>query len=752
MNLGHKTGGVVGYSRDATPTIRNIHSCLNINVTEAETSAQRPGGILGSAVNGTTVIENCTYSGTLNVGGHTGNIGGIVGYVNNNTAAIVNITNCLFDGKILNGTTAEGQCGGIVGYNNAGVVTIKNCLSIGTITSEETNIGQFFGRLNANNSKFENCYYVGDFVNGTKGAGTAGGSAPVKVTAEQLASGEICYALNGNKSEDVNWFQTLNDEAYPTPYGTDIVYLAGQTHCDGTAYEGVTGFTNTPSAQDDHTFADGFCTYCGALDANYLTANADGFFEIGTANQLKWFAIYVNQVDPAVNAILTADINLNGVEWTPIGKGVYYAGTFDGKNFAVSNLTYTGSGDCNGLFGGVKDATIKNFSVDGTIVCAGSWSGAIGRAENATISNVHSALTIQTPETGTFHHAGGVVGGSYNPTIIDRCSYSGTMTVNADSHDCFGGIVGYTTDYCKVSNCINYGTVNFAKNNCYAGGIVGYINSAACYGAHNCLNVGDVVYTGEGDPTYSGAIVGRLRGNTPASWGNSYWLEGSAVNATGENQIPTNFMVTELQIASGEVAAKLAPYIRQNIGTDEAPVLDPTHNVVAEITAAGYGTLYVPDTDVTVPTGVIAFTGLTDGEWLRLTAIEGAIAADEPVVLKGNAGIYSFVPTTGATKATENDLKGTAEDTAAEGKYVLALPDADSEIGFYLAESGFIRSGKAYLEVASGVKAFFFGEDDATGISNVNTNANEKIYNLAGQRLSKIQKGINIVGNKKVLY
>ena len=50
------------------------------------------------------------------------------------------------------------------------------------------------------------------------------------------------------------------------------------------------------------------------------------------------------------------------------------------------------------------------------------------------------------------------------------------------------------------------------------------------------------------------------------------------------------------------------------------------------------------------------------------------------------------------------------------------------------------------------MKAFFFGEDDATGISNVNTNANEKVYNLAGQRLNKIQKGINIVGNKKVLY
>ena len=726
MNLGHKTGGVVGYTRDATPTIRNIHSYMTINVTEAATSAQRPGGIVGSAVNGTTVVENCTYSGTLNVGGHTGNIGGIVGYVNNNTAAIVNITNCLFDGKILNGTSAEGQCGGIVGYNNSGVLTVKNCLSIGTITSKEGNIGQFIGRLNGSNTKFYNNYYVGEFVNGTASGKTAGGDAPVKVTAAQLVSGEIAFALNGNQAEDVNWFQTLSSNAltevtytnveyvatvngdannpqtqttditvvdngdntinfvltnfavtiqgismtvpdialenvpattgedgltyfdqeegtftipydklpaeykalvslgwvsfenipytlhgkkndaklycvldvtveadvqaggtkevhlvagednfgYPTPYGTDVVYPAGQMHCDGTAYEGVTGYSNTPASQDDHDFADGFCTYCDALDVEYMTANDDGFFEIGTPNQLRWFAAYVNQVNPAVNAILTADIDLEGIEWTPIGKSVYFGGTFDGKDFTISNLSYTGSGDCNGLFGGVKNATVKNFSINGSLVCAGSWTGAIGRAENATISNVHSSLTIETPATGEFHHAAGVVGGSYNPTTIDRCSFSGTLTVNADSHDCFGGIAGYITDYCTISNCGNYGTISFAKNNCYAGGIVGYINSTSCNGAHNCLNVGTVEYTGEGDPTYSGAIVGRLRGNNPDLWGNSYYKAGSAVNANGENQIPTNYEATDAQLASGEIAYKLGEAWGQEIGVDDYPVLD----------------------------------------------------------------------------------------------------------------------------------------------------------------------------------
>ena len=210
MTLSHKTGGVVAYTRDATPTIRYIHSYVNINCVEtASATALRPGGILGSAVNGTTVIENCTYSGTLNVGGHTGNIGGIVGYVNNATAAIVNITNCLFDGKIENGT-ADGQCGGVVGYSNKGKVTIKNCLSIGAITTGTGNDGMFFGRLNTSNSKFDGAnYYIGTNINGTSSGASASGTAPTLVTAEQLASGEIAYALNGEQSDEVIWFQKL---------------------------------------------------------------------------------------------------------------------------------------------------------------------------------------------------------------------------------------------------------------------------------------------------------------------------------------------------------------------------------------------------------------------------------------------------------------------------------------------------------------------------------------------------------------
>ena len=224
-------GGVAAYSRDINPTIRNVHSFVNINNTSA---GGRQGGILGCAqvdnANWKTTIENCTYSGTLdgNDNGGGGNYGGIVGYCNNNTNNIVDITNCLFDGEVVNNNATPGNCtfGGIVGYNNGARATIKNCLSIGTVRSAR--YSQFFGAINGNNSTFENNYYVGDNVNGSGSGGTVAGPTPVLVTEEQLASGEICYKLNGDQA-DTNWYQTINEDAYPVLVASHETVLFNET-------------------------------------------------------------------------------------------------------------------------------------------------------------------------------------------------------------------------------------------------------------------------------------------------------------------------------------------------------------------------------------------------------------------------------------------------------------------------------------------------------------------------------------------
>ena len=286
MNLGHKTGAVVAYTRDATCTIRNIHSYMTINVTEAATTAERPGGIVGSANNGTTIIENCIYSGTLNVGEHTGNIGGIVGYINNNSEAIVNITNCLFDGEIQNGNSADGQCGGIVGYNNGGKATIKNCLSIGTIVSSDGNIGQLIGRLNGSNTVFDNNYYAGEFVNGTASGKSAGGAAPIQVDNAQLASGEIAWKLNGENFLDAVWRQSIGEDNYPKP-----------TSAGALVYQTPDGYACISEDQPESfdSFRDG------------IIANETAFIE---NEELVAYNVLVNEYKEAIKSWETID-NLN---------------------------------------------------------------------------------------------------------------------------------------------------------------------------------------------------------------------------------------------------------------------------------------------------------------------------------------------------------------------------------------------------------------------------------------------------------
>ena len=104
-----------------------------------------------------------------------------------------------------------------------------------------------------------------------------------------------------------------------------------------------------------------------------------------------------------------------------------------------------------------------------------------------------------------------------------------------------------------------------------------------------------------------------------------------------------------------------------------------------------------------------------------------------------------------------NVLLGADEDIEAAGKYILAKPE-EGPVGFYLAGSGTIKAGKAYLELpeASGVKAFLFGGDNATSIGEeLRTKKEESsagIFNLSGQRIQKMQRGINIVSGKKILF
>ena len=177
------------------------------------------------------------------------------------------------------------------------------------------------------------------------------------------------------------------------------------------------------------------------------------------------------------------------------------------------------------------------------------------------------------------------------------------------------------------------------------------------------------------------------------------------------------------------------------------------------ITTAGYATFCATE-DVLV-LGAQAYKGIVGSSYVHLEEVND-VPAGSAVILKGN--LFATVSKTASSDMTDNDLIPSTGIVADGSQYILA--EEAGKVGFYKAATGTtIPAGKAYITSAAGIKAFYFDGDNATRIREFDNwtieqsdncefvkSSNCQIFNLAGQRLQKMQKGINIVGGKKVLY
>jgi len=168
------------------------------------------------------------------------------------------------------------------------------------------------------------------------------------------------------------------------------------------------------------------------------------------------------------------------------------------------------------------------------------------------------------------------------------------------------------------------------------------------------------------------------------------------------------------------------------------------------ITTAGYATFCA--TEDVVILGAQAYKGSVVNSYVSLGEVSD-VPAGSAVILKGN--LFATVAKTATSDMTGNDLIPSTGVTADGRQYVLT--EKDSKVGFYKVQEGTtIPAGKAYISSEAGVKAFYFEGDNATSINEELSMKHEEslegaIFNLAGQRLQKMQKGINILNGKKVL-
>ena len=213
-----------------------------------------------------------------------------------------------------------------------------------------------------------------------------------------------------------------------------------------------------------------------------------GAYTLNTAAEMVWFQKYVSNGHPDAKAVLGADINLTGTQWSAIRD---FTGTFDGAGHTVTvnfnNVT---------LFADLK-GTVKNLTVAGTITGNTRLGGiAANTRGTAVIDNCVNKANI----TSTGDYAGGIVGAvnqSDNATVtITNCRNEGSVTGKTYA----GGILGQDFGIAVVSitACENHGTVSGAT----AGGILGISSDDTVISA--CGNTGTITGTGT-----AGGILGR---------------------------------------------------------------------------------------------------------------------------------------------------------------------------------------------------------------------------------------------------
>lgn len=257
------------------------------------------------------------------------------------------------------------------------------------------------------------------------------------------------------------------------------------------------------------------------------SGTAEDPYRIATVEQLTAFAASVNDGSQGGYAgtyiRLTADLDLSGTEWTPIGTmedmeehSTMFLGTFDGGGHTISNLKFSSDTFiCGaGLFGincgMVQNLTMENIEVvvtDGTALAIGAVIGYnMGAMDNITLTNASvtgnnctggvvggnmgsvsncRAEEIEVMVIGDNDFSAGLVqadiaecgglmiGGGFGG-VIDNCTASGIVRANGNEPVGLGGIGGCLEMMDSITNCSVNVTIETKNGGHAIGGLCGY--------------------------------------------------------------------------------------------------------------------------------------------------------------------------------------------------------------------------------------------------------------------------------------
>ena len=275
------------------------------------------------------------------------------------------------------------------------------------------------------------------------------------------------------------------------------------------------------------------------LEGPGYTDDGQGNYTVTTVEGLKNIAELVNEEWKSdINITLTDDIDLSGIDWTPIGIDYNhrYTGTFDGGGHTITGLTVTGSDQYVGLFGYIdKVGTVKNVKLENVQITSDNQYANVGGVAGYSRGNIENcsvsgSVSGNSNSNGTSNCVGGVVGQQYGGTITE-CTSSAIV----DGTNEVGGVAGKTDNSATLTACYATGNVTAERdpqNNTYAGGVVGSNGGSSTLIA--CYATGSVTGTGTGTGSiYVGGVTGSNDSGTLTACYHATGTVSGPVSATG---------------------------------------------------------------------------------------------------------------------------------------------------------------------------------------------------------------------------
>ena len=272
------------------------------------------------------------------------------------------------------------------------------------------------------------------------------------------------------------------------------------------------------------------------------TGTAEDPYQIANGAELAYLASSVNSGETYTgkNFVLTANIDLNGLPWTPIGNSFsdallegsnyrIFAGNFDGNGYTISKVsigseTTPFESDVFGLFG-ATEGKISNLNLDTVSIhgvakitsgyVIGPAGGLVGYSagsiENCHVTGLTMDMNAQDGGIAGAYWIGGLVGALDGTQLINECSVSGSITENTGKGS-IGGLIGELGKAAKITYSRSDVMVNVKadpRGGADVGGFIGKGNGKtdAETVIRNCYATGNV--TGG---AYTGGFAGGLWG------------------------------------------------------------------------------------------------------------------------------------------------------------------------------------------------------------------------------------------------